>query len=143
MKRPTVLILASDPAFSREITAHWSYRNSDPDSGHCEVEFTVLDQDFSSALAGSNYDLAIADGSSEEKKKTSASFNPLTRISSRLWPPPASQPSSFAPAARVTSTVFTARLSSCGASLNLAGANRSSRTRNCAPPSGRVQRPGS
>ncbi|MGA7559290.1 MAG: hypothetical protein WCF61_01190 [Terriglobales bacterium] len=68
MKRPTVLILASDPAFSREITAHWS-RNSDPDSGHCEVEFTVLDQDFSSALAGSNYDLAIADGSSEEKKK--------------------------------------------------------------------------
>jgi hypothetical protein len=68
MKRPTVLILASDPAFSREITAHWP-RSSDPDSGHCEVEFTVLDRDFSSALAESHYDLAIADAASEEKKK--------------------------------------------------------------------------
>ncbi len=68
MKRPTVLILASDPAFSREITTHWP-RNPGPDSGYCEVEFTVLDQDFSSALAGSHYDLAIADASSEETKK--------------------------------------------------------------------------
>jgi hypothetical protein len=68
MKRPTVLILASDPAFSREITAHWP-RNSDPDSAQCEVEFTVLDQDFSGALAASPYDLAIADASSEATKK--------------------------------------------------------------------------
>jgi|SRR5208282_340894 len=73
MKRPTVLILASNPAFSREITAHWP-RNHDPgtqapDSAHCEVEFTVLDQDFSSALAASPYDLAIADASSDPTKK--------------------------------------------------------------------------
>ncbi|MGA7081269.1 MAG: hypothetical protein WBQ43_04860 [Terriglobales bacterium] len=68
MKCPTVLILASNPAFSREIAAHWP-GNSDSDSGHCEVEFTVLDQDFSSALAGSHYDLAIADASSEQTKK--------------------------------------------------------------------------
>jgi hypothetical protein len=68
MKRPTVLILASDPAFSREITAHWP-RNSDPNSGHSEVEFTVLDENFSSALASSHYDLAIADVSSEKTKK--------------------------------------------------------------------------
>jgi len=74
MKRPTVLILASDPAFSREITANWPRtpdpRTKDPDSGPgCDVEFTVLDQNFSSDLAGSPYDLAIADASSVELKK--------------------------------------------------------------------------
>ena len=90
MKRPTVLILASDPAFAREITAHWP-RNAnpgtpdpgtrdsgteDPDSGHCEVEFTVLDQDFSGALAASHYDLAIADASSEPTKKSRRQLQP-------------------------------------------------------------------
>src|SRR5208337_1790336 len=75
MKRPTVLILASDPAFSREITAHWP-RNSDPESAHCEVEFTVLDQDFSGALAASPYDLAIADASSEPTKKGKRQLQP-------------------------------------------------------------------
>ena len=74
MKRPTVLILASDPAFSREITANWPRtpdprtkdpQTKDPDSSPgCDVEFTVLDQNFSSDLVGSHYDLAIADASS-------------------------------------------------------------------------------
>jgi|HubBroStandDraft_1064217.scaffolds.fasta_scaffold00723_12 hypothetical protein len=70
MNRPTVLILASDSAFSREITANWP-QDSAP---HCHgrelcPEFTVLDQGFSRDLEGSHYDLAIADASSIEKPK--------------------------------------------------------------------------
>ena len=64
MKHSTVLILASDPAFSREITAHWP---SDPAPHHHVPEFTVLDQDFCHGLQGSDYDLAIADAYSVEK----------------------------------------------------------------------------
>ncbi len=60
-QRPTVLILASDPAFAREITTRWpvgsgSFRES--------PEFVVLDRGYSRALRGSHYDLAIADASS-------------------------------------------------------------------------------
>jgi hypothetical protein len=62
--RPTVLILASDPAFSREITAHWP---QDPVPNSRGPEFIVLDEGFSRGLEGSHYDLAIADASSEEK----------------------------------------------------------------------------
>jgi hypothetical protein len=71
--RPTVLILASDPAFSREITAHWP-RDPAPNSDvHIEApEFIVLDHAFSRDLKGSNYDLAIADGSSDEKREHKA-----------------------------------------------------------------------
>jgi signal transduction histidine kinase len=63
--RPTVLILASDPAFARDITASWpqdpvpgSDRQSD------RPEFIVLDEAFSRDLGGNHYDLAIADASS-------------------------------------------------------------------------------
>jgi hypothetical protein len=64
MHRPTVLILASDPGFSREITASWP-QDSAP---HCNApEFIVLDEGFSRDLEGSHYDLAIADASSFEK----------------------------------------------------------------------------
>ncbi len=68
MNRPTVLILASDPAFSREITASWP---QDPDSHSDRPEFIVLDQTFSRDLKGSHYDLAIADASSAAKNSSS------------------------------------------------------------------------
>ena len=66
INRPTVLILASDPAFSREITANWP---QDPALHSDGPEFIVLDEGFSRDLQGSNYDLAIADASSDEKNK--------------------------------------------------------------------------
>jgi len=59
--RPTVLILASDPAFSREVTAHWPH---DPPPHSNVPEFIVLGDGFSSHLESSHYDLAIADASS-------------------------------------------------------------------------------
>ncbi len=61
--RPTVLILASDPGFSREITENWP---QDPAPRSDGPEFIVLDEGFSRRLEGSHYDLAIADASSEE-----------------------------------------------------------------------------
>jgi hypothetical protein len=64
--RPTVLILASDPGFSREITLNWP---QDPAPRSDGPEFIVLDEGFSRGLEGSNYDLAIADASSDEKLK--------------------------------------------------------------------------
>jgi len=73
--RPTVLILASDPAFAREITAEWPQGPAPHSEG---PEFVVLDfgvLDFSiddglsSGLSGSQYDLVIADASCEEKKR--------------------------------------------------------------------------
>ena len=77
INRPTVLILATDPAFSREVTANWP---QDPNPHSEGPEFTVLDQGFSCDLQGSNYDLAIADASSEEKsyekKDTPKNRNP-------------------------------------------------------------------
>jgi hypothetical protein len=70
MNRPTVLILASDPAFSREITSNWP-QDPAPHSHGLEFapEFIVLDEGFSRDLKGSHYDLAIADASSVEKNK--------------------------------------------------------------------------
>lgn len=56
--RPTVLILASDPSFSREIIAHWP---QDPVAHSNAPEFIVLDDGFASDLQSSHYDLAIAD----------------------------------------------------------------------------------
>ncbi len=64
--RATVLILASDPAFAREITAHWP-QDSAPQFN--TPEFIVLDEGSSRDLKGSNYDLAIADASYYEKRK--------------------------------------------------------------------------
>ena len=63
INRPTVLILSSDAAFSREITANWP---RDPAPHSDSPEFIVLDEAFSRDLQGSNYDLAIADASSVE-----------------------------------------------------------------------------
>jgi hypothetical protein len=70
MNRPTVLILASDPAFSREVTSNWP-QDPAPHSHGPEFapEFIVLDEGFSRDLKGSHYDLAIADASSVEKNK--------------------------------------------------------------------------
>jgi hypothetical protein len=68
--RPTVLILASDPAFSRAITAQWPQDHApNSDVPFDAPEFIVLDHAFSRDLQGSNYDLAIADASSDEKRK--------------------------------------------------------------------------
>jgi len=58
--RPIALILTSDPAFSREITANWP---QDPVLHSGTPEFIVLGEDFSCDLKASNYDLAIADAS--------------------------------------------------------------------------------
>jgi hypothetical protein len=62
--RPTILILASDPAFSREITANWP---QDPARRSDGPEFIVLDEGFSRNLEGSNFDLAIADALCDER----------------------------------------------------------------------------
>jgi len=62
--RPTILILASDPAFSREITANWP---QDPAPRSDGPEFIVLEEGFSRNLLGNNYDLAIADASCHEE----------------------------------------------------------------------------
>ena len=63
MNRPTVLILGSDPAFSRELTANWPMDARPGDA----PEFTVLHEGLSRDLQGSHYDLAIADASSVER----------------------------------------------------------------------------
>jgi hypothetical protein len=68
MNRPTVLILASDPAFSREIKANWPQDpTSHPHGPEFAPEFIVLDEGFSRDLKGSHYDLAVADASSVEE----------------------------------------------------------------------------
>lgn len=59
--RPTVLILSSDPGFSRDITAHWP-RDGEP------PEFVVLDHDLCGDLRSDTFDLAIADVSANEKR---------------------------------------------------------------------------
>jgi hypothetical protein len=65
INRPTVLILASDPAFSREITANWPH---DPLPHSNSPEFVILDEGFSRELQGSHYDLAIADAAFVDKQ---------------------------------------------------------------------------
>jgi hypothetical protein len=68
MNRPTVLILASDPAFSREITANWPQDPASHSHGpEFAPEFIVLDEGLSRDLKGSHYDLAIADASSVDE----------------------------------------------------------------------------
>ncbi len=67
-KRPTVLILASDPAFVRDISAAWPQEPAPRSATHSSrPEFVVLDQGLSRDLEGSHYDLAIADASSDQK----------------------------------------------------------------------------
>ncbi|MGZ4827538.1 MAG: hypothetical protein ACXVY9_09245 [Terriglobales bacterium] len=67
-KRPTVLILASTPAFARDIRAAWSQQPAPRSAAHSDQpELIVLDQGFSRDLEGSHYDLAIADISFDQK----------------------------------------------------------------------------
>src|SRR5438552_195915 len=58
--RPTVLILASDPAFSRELTEAWPVRNEKP-------EFVLLEEERCRQLPRDTYDLAVAHAISPEK----------------------------------------------------------------------------
>lgn len=58
--RPTVLILASDPAFAREITVHWPHG---PAPHTDRPEFIVLDEGVTTGLEDGHYNLAIADAS--------------------------------------------------------------------------------
>jgi hypothetical protein len=63
-KRPTVLILASDPACGRAITAAWPQEPAPRSATHSRrPEFVVLDQGLSRDLEGGHYELAIADAS--------------------------------------------------------------------------------
>jgi len=57
----TVLLLSSDPVFAREITENWPGDSELP-------EFVVLDWNLCGDLQGDTFDLAIADGSSAEKR---------------------------------------------------------------------------
>jgi hypothetical protein len=60
--RSTVLILGSDPAFAREITANWPQDHASHSDRHSDrPEFVVLDEVFSRDLGDNHYDLAIAD----------------------------------------------------------------------------------
>jgi hypothetical protein len=61
LTRPTVLILSANPAFARELAAHWPTDSNSP-------EFTVLEQGLFRELTGSNYELAIADATSSKHR---------------------------------------------------------------------------
>ncbi|HUM04600.1 MAG TPA: hypothetical protein VLT90_04010 [Terriglobales bacterium] len=60
LPRPIVLVLSSDPAFSRQLTSNWPVGADTP-------EFVLLDHDLCSELRRDTYDLAIADANSVEK----------------------------------------------------------------------------
>jgi signal transduction histidine kinase len=62
LNRPTVVILSSDPAFARELTANWPQDREPP-------EFVVIEPDLCGELQGDTFDLAIADASSGEKRE--------------------------------------------------------------------------
>jgi signal transduction histidine kinase len=61
LPRATVLILSSDPAFSRELTERWPKGAEVP-------EFVLLEQDLCRELRRDTYDLAIADAPSPERR---------------------------------------------------------------------------
>lgn len=63
IKRPIVLILSSNPGFSRELTESW------PGGGDAP-EFVLLEEDLCSELQRDSYDLAIADAVTKEKHAT-------------------------------------------------------------------------
>jgi signal transduction histidine kinase len=82
LTRPTVLILSTNPAFAREIAAHWPADSSPP-------EFTVLEQGLFRDFAGGNYDLAIADATSSDhssdlKQALVAAAKPAILVHSEL-----------------------------------------------------------
>jgi len=60
INRPTVLILSSDPAFSRDLTEAWPTGSEAP-------EFVLLEADHCRELQRDTYDLAIAEAVNPEK----------------------------------------------------------------------------
>ena len=60
IKRPIVLILSSNPAYSRELTESWPGGDDAP-------EFVLLEENLCSELQRDTYDLAIADAVTHEK----------------------------------------------------------------------------
>lgn len=60
-QRPTVLLLSSDPIFSRDVTDNWPHESERP-------EFVVLDWDLYTDLQADTFDLAIAEASSKENR---------------------------------------------------------------------------
>src|SRR5258708_3916795 len=60
MNRPTVLILSSDPVFSRDLTEAWPAGGEIP-------EFVLLEEDHCRDLQRDTYDLAIADAANPDK----------------------------------------------------------------------------
>jgi len=60
-QRPLVLLLSSDPIFSRDVTASWPHESEPP-------EFVVLDGDLCGELQADTFDLAIVDVPSNEKR---------------------------------------------------------------------------
>lgn len=86
--RPTVLILSSDPAFARALTANWPKHRDAP-------EFVVMEPDLCGDLQGDTFDLAIADASSGEKRANlknamAAAGKPAILLSSGVSPQAAS-----------------------------------------------------
>ena len=63
INRPTVLILSSNPTFSRELTESWP-------SGGETPEFVLLEEDHCHELQRDTYDLALADAVTAEKRST-------------------------------------------------------------------------
>lgn len=61
LNRPTVLILSSDPAFSRQLTESWAEGGEAP-------EFVQIAEDLCDELQRDTYDLAIADAVNPEKR---------------------------------------------------------------------------
>jgi signal transduction histidine kinase len=61
LHRPTVLILSSDPAFSRDLTESWFQGGEAP-------EFVLLEENLCRELQRDTYDLAIADAVSPGKR---------------------------------------------------------------------------
>jgi len=62
LPRPIVLILSSDPAFSRQLTESWP-------AGADTAEFVLLEGDLCRELDRDSYDLAIADGKSPANRE--------------------------------------------------------------------------
>jgi len=62
LKRPTVLILSSDPAFARAITANWPQDREPP-------AFVVMERDLCGDLQEGTFDLVIADPPAGEKRE--------------------------------------------------------------------------
>jgi signal transduction histidine kinase len=65
VNRATVLIVSSDPAFARQVTAHWPDSKDLPD-------FIILKEDLCRDLHRDTHDLAIADGSANQASLTEA-----------------------------------------------------------------------